>query len=95
MKHLGILCRYKGERASSLLLQSPIELEESMLSTIEQLRKDAWERKVPVEYSLVELDGVINPNNIGKEEKELPARKIIIPSGTFKGMEIYLERDRT
>jgi len=89
--HLAILQKWEGESTFTLLFQAPKEKEDECIRTLNRLRRDAYKAKVPVEYKMIELDGEVPPPQTEREEME---RKIIIPSGTFKGMEIYLDRDQ-
>jgi hypothetical protein len=88
----AILQKWQGEDTFTLLLQVPENKETECKGMLERLRKEAYKKKQPVEYKMVELDGFVEtPNFTSNDEKE---RKIIIPSGTFKGAEVWLEREK-
>jgi len=90
--HLAILEKWEGDHTFTLMFQAPKEKEDECKRTLERLRKDAHKNKTPVEYKMIELDGEIEQPEmrLGAGQKD---RKIIIPTGRYKGAEIYLERD--
>lgn len=87
--HVAILQRWEGDDTFSLLFQAPKDKEDECKHTLKSLREEAYKKKLPVEYKMVPLDGEVDtPDN-----PSIPHRKIIVPHGKLKGMEIYLERD--
>jgi len=88
--HVAILQKWKGDDTFTLLFQAPQTKEDECKRTLDRLRKEAYQKKLPVEYKMVPLDGEIDAPIKKPKPKE---RKIIVPSGKFKGMEIYLERE--
>ena len=90
--HLAILQKWEGDLTFTLLFQAPQEKEDECKRTLERLRKEAYEKKMPVEYKMIELDGEIEQPGL-REGSGNKDRKIIIPTGRYKGAEIYLERD--
>ena len=90
MKHLAILQRWKCDETFTLMFQAPMEKKDTCVSTLEALQKESYQKKIPVEYKMIELDGDVrlfeNPN-------KTTSHKIIIPSGELKGMEVYIELD--
>lgn len=88
--HVAILQKWEGDDSYTLLFQAPKDRLNECENTLKRLRKEAYDNKTPVEYKMVELDGYVETPTVERDERE---RKIIIPHGTFKGMEIYLEED--
>ena len=93
--HLAILQRWEGDDTETLCVQYPKEREEECLNVFNDMKKNAYKRKLPVTYRMIELDGKIEMPNIGKPPSQQPERKIILPFGRFKDAEIYLEEDKT
>lgn len=89
---LAILQKWEGDSSYTLLLQVPKEKESECKTMLESLRKEAHKQKKPVEYKMVELDGYVETPNFTQDNRK--ERKIIIPSGTFKGAEVWLEREK-
>jgi len=89
--YVAILQKWEGDDTFTMMMEAPMEKEEECKRTVERLRKDAYKNKTPVEYKMVQLEGEAPlAKNVRGEQEE---RKIIIPAGTFRGMEIQLERD--
>lgn len=90
--HVAILQKWEGEQTYTLLFQAQEDKLHECQNTLKRLQKEAYKNKTPVEYKMIEIDGMIEVP-IQEQKKEQPERKIIIPSGDYKGMEIFLERD--
>ena len=94
--HVAILERWQGDQTFNLLFQAEGHRKHECTNTLERLQRDAYKNKTPVEYKMIELDGeIVLPKQapLGDASSRQPERKIIIPNGDYKGMEIYLERD--
>lgn len=87
--HVGILQKWEGDRTFTLLFQAPQEKEEACKTYLQRLKKEAHDRNLPVEYKMVQLDGEMNADLAKQEER----KKIIVPQGRYKGLEILLEKD--
>jgi len=83
MKHLAILQKWDGDDAETLCMEYLMERKEECDRMIKSLIREAYKKKHPVRYRLVELDGELQYP--GKSEvdrrKAMGVQNIILTGG--------------